>query len=320
MRTNWSSIISSLPKQVLPPLCALALIAAPTQAATYTWTGLASDGDWNNSGNWDVNGVPVDTDGGVAGLDQQNPSDNIIISGSAPTVNVPLFSGGNAFGGGTSNTPEIQMLLGTMTVSVNTWGGQGLIHRGGAWSSSVGDGDTGNGLAVLNYNIVQSAGSGLNRDDNNHTKAHHDMRKLKDEQVVIEIDHIEKQCKAHGIPKPTTFAYPGYHTSEAVLKVLKQRGYQFARTGGGKASQPDKDNPLLLPDSICPTPKTTFEQLKKAADAADATHIPIFTFHGVPDAEHNWVSTKPELFEKFIQYLKDNGFKAIALRDYPVKR
>lgn len=104
------------------------------------------------------------------------------------------------------------------------------------------------------------------------------------------------------------------------MKVLKERGYKFARTGGGKASRPGKGDPLLLPDVLCPTPKTTFDELRKAADQADDRHIPIFTFHGVPDAEHGWVSTKPAMFEKFIQYLKDNGFEAIALRDYPAKK
>jgi peptidoglycan/xylan/chitin deacetylase (PgdA/CDA1 family) len=152
----------------------------------------------------------------------------------------------------------------------------------------------------------------------NHTKEHHDMRKLSEEKVITEIEHIDEQCRKHGIPKPVTFAYPGYHYSDTVLKALKERGFRFARTGGGKASQPGKDHPLLLPDSICPNPKTTLDQLKKAADQADADHIPIFTFHGVPDAEHGWVSMKPELFEQFVEYLKDHHFKAIALRDYPV--
>ena len=136
-----------------------------TNAAVYTWTG-ALDGDWDKAANWDANGVPVDMDEGVSGLDQKNPDDQIIISGTAPTVNVPTFSGGNAFGGGTSNTPEVDVLLGTLTVSVNTWGGQGLVHRGGNWNSSVGDGDTGNGIAELNYNLVGGTGNGLNRDDN----------------------------------------------------------------------------------------------------------------------------------------------------------
>ena len=76
----------------------------------------------------------------------------------------------------------------------------------------------------------------------------------------------------------------------------------------------------FLPDVLCPTPKTTFDQLKKAADQADGERIPIFTFHGVPDAEHRWVSTRAELFERFMQYLKDHDFKVIALRDYPAKK
>lgn len=152
----------------------------------------------------------------------------------------------------------------------------------------------------------------------NHTKDHSDLRGLSEEDVTYQIEYIETQCQTYGIPKPTTFAYPGYHTSETVLKVLNEKEYKFARTDGATASRPGIDDPLLLPNSLSPTPETTFEELKNAADQADDGHIPIFTFHGVPDAEHGWVSTSPELFGKFIQYLKDNDFKAIALRDYPV--
>ncbi len=154
----------------------------------------------------------------------------------------------------------------------------------------------------------------------NHTQSHVSMKTLSEKAIHADLEHIEKQCEKHGIPKPTTFAYPGYITSETAVKVLKARGYTFARTGGAKASRPGKDDPLLLPDSLCPTPKTTFDELKKAADQANDRHIPIFTFHGVPDAEHGWVSTNPKTFERFMQYLKDNGFKAIALRDYPAKK
>ena len=153
----------------------------------------------------------------------------------------------------------------------------------------------------------------------NHTRGHHDMRKLSEEKILAEIAHIDQRCEENGIPKPVTFAYPGYHYSDTVLQALKERRFMFARTGGGRASQPGEEDPLLLPDVLCATPETTFEDLKQAADQADGDHIPIFTFHGVPDAEHGWVSIKPALFEKFVQYLKDGGFQTIALRDYPAE-
>ena len=50
-------------------------------------------------------------------------------------------------------------------------------------------------------------------------------------------------------------------------------------------------------------------------DQADAKHIPILTFHGVPDIEHPWVNTDPEKFKSYMKYLKDNDFKVMALRD-----
>jgi len=154
----------------------------------------------------------------------------------------------------------------------------------------------------------------------NHTKTHQDMRRLSEEAINSEIEHIDQQCKKHGIPVPRSFAYPGYHTSATVVKVLKERGYKFARAGGRKASRPDEDDPLLLPNAFSAVPGSTFEQFKQAVDQADEKHIPILTFHGVPDAEHGWVSTSPDMFKKYMQYLKDNDFKVIALRDYPVKK
>jgi hypothetical protein len=136
--------------------------ARSANAAIYTWLG-TSDSDWTNTANWDANGVPVDT---VAGgnLDQINSTDRIIINGPAPTVNVPTFSGGNAFSGATSNTPQVDLLGGAFTVSQAVWNNQGLVHRTGDWNSSVGDGNLGNGLAVYNFNML---GNQMSRDDNN---------------------------------------------------------------------------------------------------------------------------------------------------------
>ena len=38
-------------------------------------------------------------------------------------------------------------------------------------------------------------------------------------------------------------------------------------------------------------------------------------FHGVPDVKHPWVHTPPELFRQYMDYLKQQGFRVIALRD-----
>jgi peptidoglycan-N-acetylglucosamine deacetylase len=153
----------------------------------------------------------------------------------------------------------------------------------------------------------------------NHTKAHRNVKKLSSEQLRLSLSHIEKQCKKHGIPKPISFCYPSYVTDPKALSVLRDMGYRFARAGGAKASESDKDHHLLLPQAFDGKPASTLEQFKKAVDQADAKHIPILTFHGVPDIEHPWVNTDQKKFMQYMNYLKANDFKVIALRDYPVK-
>ena len=43
--------------------------------------------------------------------------------------------------------------------------------------------------------------------------------------------------------------------------------------------------------------------------------IAVLCFHGVPSIEHPWVSTNLKDFEKYMQYLKDEGCTVIAMRD-----
>jgi hypothetical protein len=43
--------------------------------------------------------------------------------------------------------------------------------------------------------------------------------------------------------------------------------------------------------------------------------IVVLTIHGVHDAEHPWVNTPPELLMQHLQYLSDNHFKVISVRE-----
>ena len=154
----------------------------------------------------------------------------------------------------------------------------------------------------------------------NHTKRHKSVKSLSEKQLHESLQFIEMQCKKVGIPKPISFCYPAYKTAPQALKVLKERGYKFARAGGAQSSEPSKDDLLLLPHAFDGKPKSTFAQFKAAVDQADEKHIPILTFHGLPDIEHPWVNTDQKKFVKYMNYLKKNNFKVIALRDYPLKK
>jgi len=150
--------------KLLTALFMLVVSSSSLNAATYSWTG-ANSGDWNDSGNWDANGVPIDTDLGDAKLDLDATSDKIVFNAPlsdnpVPTSNIPTL-GGDAFANNTQNTPPIELLYGDISFFVTGWNGQGMVHDNGeAWGTTVGDGDIANGTATLGY----SGFSQLNRD------------------------------------------------------------------------------------------------------------------------------------------------------------
>ena len=106
----------------------------------------------------------------------------------------------------------------------------------------------------------------------NHTRRHAGVPRQPPAQLLADVEYIEQQCAAHGIPRPTSFCYPGYATSEAAVKLLRERGYRFARAGGAKAFDPAQDEPLLAPQAFDSKPDSTLEQFKAAVAQARTQH------------------------------------------------
>ena len=146
-------------------------------------------------------------------------------------------------------------------------------------------------------------------------KEHYMTWAEKPEQLAADVEFIEQQCVKFGIPKPVSFCYPGYQSSEAAVKLLRERGYQFARAGGAQAFDPAKDEPLTLPQAFDGKPDSTLEQFKAAVAQAKEGKVAVMTFHGVPDIKHPRVNTDPAKFESYMQHLKDEGCRVIPMRD-----
>ena len=149
----------------------------------------------------------------------------------------------------------------------------------------------------------------------NHTRAHKGVNGQKPAEIAADLAHIEQRCAEHGIPKPTTFSYPGYATSPAATVVLRERGYRFARAGGARVFDPAKDDPLTLPQAFDSKPDSTLAQFKAAIAQARDGKVAVITFHGVPDIRHPWVNTEPAKFEAYVAALKEAGCQVIAMRD-----
>ncbi|MFA5328698.1 MAG: polysaccharide deacetylase family protein [Prolixibacteraceae bacterium] len=147
----------------------------------------------------------------------------------------------------------------------------------------------------------------------NHTRNHPAVSKLTPEKFLKQLNYIERKCDSMNIARPETFAYPGYSLSLQVINVLQEKGYQFARAGGGRAYDPLTDHPLLIPSWAMNSENKV--QIRNALQEAKNGKIVVLTIHGVPDVEHPWVNTPQELFEDYLKYFAENKFNVIALRD-----
>jgi hypothetical protein len=136
---------------------------------------------------------------------------------------------------------------------------------------------------------------------------------------------LSAQCQKHGIPPPTSFAYPGNAFTRDALAVLKDHGITFARRGGapefpypagrGFAYEPGLDHALLVPSAGDARPAWTRKDFKAAVAQAKHGRIVVLQFHGVPDTTHAWVNSTKEQFASYMKYLADNRFTVVAMRD-----
>jgi peptidoglycan/xylan/chitin deacetylase (PgdA/CDA1 family) len=159
----------------------------------------------------------------------------------------------------------------------------------------------------------------------NHTRDHLGVTAENVAQLDQQIEAINKQCEAHGIPRTTSFAYPGNALTPEALPVLRKLGIRFARRGGapeheyregrGFAYEPGLDHPLLIPSAGDARPDWTLENFIAAVEQARHGRIAVLQFHGVPDTAHAWVATSVQHFDAYMNYLAKNGYTVIAMRD-----
>ncbi len=150
----------------------------------------------------------------------------------------------------------------------------------------------------------------------NHTGHHKGVMSLNREQLKAEVLYIEDKCKEFGIPKPTSFAYPGNRYDSLSQVVLNEMGYRLARAGGARLYDPQQDKRLVISSYTMGTtdPKRAV-MVKKLLKDLMPGQILVFTIHGVPDTGNLPYSTSPEIFTEYLQFMKEHNFKVIALRE-----
>src|ERR1051326_222462 len=151
----------------------------------------------------------------------------------------------------------------------------------------------------------------------NHTRDHMGVNARNLDQLPAQLEAINAQCLEHGIPRPTSFAYPGNAIQPDAIPILQRLGIRFARRGGapeypyeggrGFAFEPAADHPLLIPSAGDARPDWTLADFKRAVRQARLGKVAVLQFHGVPDNEHPWVHTPPANFVQYLDYLRRNG-------------
>lgn len=125
---------------------------------------------------------------------------------------------------------------------------------------------------------------------------------------------MEEELTTNNVPKPTTVCWPVYHVNTKTFPDLAKHGYLFGRGGHERPYRPTADHPMDIP-SFTIADRHTVTHFVQYARQATKGRIVVMTFHGVPDEEHPRVSVEPKVFRRMMQYLKQNGYTCIAMRD-----
>jgi peptidoglycan/xylan/chitin deacetylase (PgdA/CDA1 family) len=161
----------------------------------------------------------------------------------------------------------------------------------------------------------------------NHSWTHSDFSKPENgTRLGEELQMVEKELAKVGVPKPVSFAWCGNTFGPEAIEQLRRNGYRLARRGMqpekqygeihvGPSLDVTKHHPLLIPTTGDAYPAWTLEHFKRVLSSAKPGEIVVLQFHGAPDLKHPWVNTPPEAFRQYMTYLKQNGYRAIAIRD-----
>ena len=149
----------------------------------------------------------------------------------------------------------------------------------------------------------------------NHTRGHGQLSMTDVGGCQAYVWTLEDAMIANRIPRPTTFCWPFYDVNTKFYPLLASWGYTFARGGHGRTYDPTADNPFDVPSFAAGGVGQTMEGMISASQQATAGKVVVMTFHGTPDMEHPGVGIDPDLFEEFVEYLKANNYKVVAMRD-----
>ena len=148
----------------------------------------------------------------------------------------------------------------------------------------------------------------------NHTLTHPSLDSLSEEGIRGEISSLDSWLAERGLPRPTSFAYPGGPYSERAARILRDMGYRRARTVEDPISLPRPWDPMRMPSIALDDSHP--EYWARALEALDAGLPLALCYHGTPDRVHPWVNTEASTFRSQMEELARRRCAVLPLSSF----
>lgn len=145
----------------------------------------------------------------------------------------------------------------------------------------------------------------------NHNLGHEALSGKNDADDIANIEALNAKFAAYGLPRPSSYAYPGGTVPENV-SVLSNCGIRYARTIVKKPWEASDD---LLHIPAYPVHGEDDTAFLNALSSGGSGKIPVLVYHGVPDLRHPWVNMPETVFVRQMEYLKEHDFTILSLAD-----
>ena len=141
---------------------------------------------------------------------------------------------------------------------------------------------------------------------------------------IADVEKLEQHLQVRYGIQTRTFCYPAYRITDEMVKGLKSRQYKYARLGYSQGDAMDSQNRGVVdyytqhetdPLRIYCTglfgkeADYNYDQFRRDLENVPENSVPVYAFHGLRGLG------REEYFERCVQYLSDQGWETVALRD-----
>ena len=161
----------------------------------------------------------------------------------------------------------------------------------------------------------------------NHTFSHLNMQELSEEEADKEIGILNDLFASVNIPRPVSFAYPGGPCAENLRPVLEKYGLKLARTGTRHSHicaetmwENSRTDLMKIPGTPIVEHLNGKLNFYETLGQCSKDNAAVFVFHGIPEKVHPHCNVTEKTFRYMLDYLKENDYTVLSMKDYAIQK